>query len=315
VTRQLTVLTYHRVDDPGARPDLDPGLISATPAEFERQVEWLARATTPVSLDDVLAVRRGEGTLPPRAVLVTFDDAYADFPRHAWPALRDAGVPVTVFVPTAYPGGEIARFWWDRLHHALAATTLRRPLGTPAGRIALATAEDRLRAHRLLVAWAHRVPHEDAMATVDLIVAALGEPPAAPAVLDWPALRELAAEGVVLAAHTQTHARLDRVGPARAREEIVGSLADLERRAGRPPPALAFPAGGHDEQARRIAGETGIELAFTTRRGANDLGRADWLALNRVNVGRRSTVPVLRAQLRRWPGRALSAVAVARTAL
>jgi peptidoglycan/xylan/chitin deacetylase (PgdA/CDA1 family) len=102
---------------------------------------------------------------------------------------------------------------------------------------------------------------------------------------------------------------MDRVTPARAREEIEGSRDDLERRVGRSPPAFAFPAGGQDDEARRLVAEAGFELAFTTRRGANELGRADWLALDRVNVGRRSSLPVLRVQMRRWSGRALTAVA------
>jgi peptidoglycan/xylan/chitin deacetylase (PgdA/CDA1 family) len=310
--RLLTVLTYHRVDEPGARAELDPGLVSATPRAFERQVAWLAAATTPLALDDLLAVRRGEARLPHRAVLVTFDDAYCGFAEHAWPVLRRHGVPVTLFVPTAYPGAAEG-FWWDRLHHALTATARRKPLDTPAGTLALAGEDDRRRAHRALVAWLHRAPHDEAMAVVDEVCAMLArerEPPAvAPSVLGWNALRRLSAEGVALAPHTRTHARLDRVGARRVRAELAGARDDLVAHVGRSPPAFAYPAGGHDEESRAALEREGFELAFTTRRGANDLGRADWLALRRVNVGRRSSLPVLRAQLRRWPGRALTAVA------
>ena len=52
---------------------------------------------------------------------------------------------------------------------------------------------------------------------------------------------------------------------------------------------------------------TVFELGFTTRRGSNDLARSDWLQLRRSNVGRRSTLPVVRAQLLALPARALGA--------
>jgi peptidoglycan/xylan/chitin deacetylase (PgdA/CDA1 family) len=307
--RWLTVLTYHRIaelaDDPD---DLDPALVSAGPLEFQNHVAWLAANATPVSLDDVLAARAGGAELPRRAVLVTFDDGYADFAEVAWPVLRAHGVPAVVFVATAYPGSLGHGFWWDRLHRALARTDRREPLPTPLGLLPLATAADRERAHSALVPYIHALPHDDAMRALERLVALLGDADSVCPVLSWPQLRELAGEGVTVAPHTRTHARLDRVTRERADAEIAGSRADVERELGHCPAAFAFPAGGHDDQAGALLREHGFALGFTTRRGPNDLRRADWLRLNRTNVGRRSTVRVLRAQLRPLAARALGAV-------
>lgn len=306
--RFLTALTYHRIAEPSDPRDLDPGLISASPPEFERHVAWLAANAAPIALDDLLAARGGRARLPPRAVLVTFDDAYRDFAECAWPVLRAHGVPATVFVPTSYPGRQGHGFWWDRLHRALVRTERRHPLPTPLGELPLATPAERERAHRALVSLLHTAPHDDAMAMLDRIVGLVGDAEPVCPVLDWPELRCLAAAGVALAPHTRTHARLDRLPLARVREEIEASRADLEREIGACPPAFAFPAGGHDEQSVGLLELAGFELAFTTRRGANDLLRPDWLRLRRANVGQRSTLPVVRAQLLRLPARALRAV-------
>lgn len=312
--RLLTVLTYHRVEKREARPELDPALISAEPEEFERQVEWLARRAHPISLAQLLDVKRGLARPPRRAVLVTFDDAYRDFARHAWPVLRRHAVPVTLFVPTAYVDGERRCFWWDRLHAALWRTRRCDPIQTPAGRLPLATQDDRRRAHRALTRWVADAPHDEAMTSVELICAALGEPQIASPLLGWDELRSLAREGVTLAPHTRTHARLDRLPLSRAREEIAGSRDDLARElGGRVPPAFAFPGGGHEPGVGRILEDERFEVAFTTRRGPNLLPRADWLRLRRSNVGRRTTLPVLRAQLAPWARPAMMvAEAVAR---
>ncbi len=305
----LTVLTYHRVEKRGVRPELDPALISAEPEEFERQVLWLARRANPISLAELLDVKRGQARLPRRAVLVTFDDAYRDFALHAWPVLRRHAVPVTLFVPTAYADREPRCFWWDRLHAALWRTQRRDPIETPAGRLPLATEDDRRRAHRALARWVANAPHDEAMTSVELLCAALGEPGVGSPVLDWDELRALAREGVTLAPHTRTHPRLDRVPLSRAREEVAGSRDDLARElGGAVPPALAFPGGGHQAGLDRVLTDEGFELAFTTRRGPNLLSRGDWLRLRRSNVGRRTTLPVLRAQLAPWALPAMRAV-------
>ena len=41
-----------------------------------------------------------KGTLPDRAVTLTFDDGYVDFLRRAWPMLQEYGYPATVYLPT-----------------------------------------------------------------------------------------------------------------------------------------------------------------------------------------------------------------------
>ena len=90
---RLPVLTYHRVADAAERPELDPALVSASPDDFDAQIAHLTARRRVLSLAEVLEVRDGRRTLPPRAVMITFDDAYVDFIEHAWPALRRHGPP------------------------------------------------------------------------------------------------------------------------------------------------------------------------------------------------------------------------------
>jgi peptidoglycan/xylan/chitin deacetylase (PgdA/CDA1 family) len=146
---------------------------------------------------------------------------------------------------------------------------------------------------------------------VDEVEAVLDTTPATGAVLGWDDLRRLAAEGLAVAPHTCTHAPLDRLEPAAAEEEIIGSARRLAQELGSAGAAFAYPGGAHSETVVGSVRRQGFELAFTTRRGRNDAERCDWLRLRRINVGARSSLGVVRAQLvgrprlRRSPGRSI----------
>lgn len=296
----LGVLTYHRVDTLDAHPALSPGLISATPEAFDQQMSYLAANYHVVSIPELLDVYRNGTVLPPRSVMVTFDDAYCDFAEHAWPILKTYRLPVTLFVATAFPDRPEQTFWWDRLYQAVCNTDRRDNLDTPLGRLSLATAAQRVQTFKQLKDYVKTMPHAEAMAWLDQICNELGTPRPEHSVLGWDTLRQLAREGVTLGAHTRTHPLMSRISPEEAQAEAVGSLRDLEREIGPVPPIFAYPSGGFNDEVVRVLEREGFALAFTTGRGINDLRDADRLRLRRINVSRRATLAVLRAQLLPW---------------
>jgi peptidoglycan/xylan/chitin deacetylase (PgdA/CDA1 family) len=75
--------------------------VSITPSNFEAALKFLTRYYTPVSLQDVLAGADGPG-LPPRPVLLTFDDGYASVMEWAAPLCCKFGVPATFFLNAAF---------------------------------------------------------------------------------------------------------------------------------------------------------------------------------------------------------------------
>jgi peptidoglycan/xylan/chitin deacetylase (PgdA/CDA1 family) len=101
------ILGYHRIAD---APD-DPLGLCVSSRHFAEQLEVLRKYTNPISLRELIRALV-EGTLPKRAVVVTFDDGYADNLYAARPLLEQHHVPATVFVATGNLGRE---FWWDEL--------------------------------------------------------------------------------------------------------------------------------------------------------------------------------------------------------
>ncbi len=296
--RLLRVLTYHRIVEPGDGT-VYPGVVSTTPRGFEQQLRALVSRFRVISLAEAVGAIRGRSALPPRALLLTFDDAYRDFAEHAWPLLRSRGLPAVLFVPTGFPGHPERTFWWDRLHRAFAAARREEPLRSAAGLLPLETPAARERSFRRVRDRVKELPHREAMELVARVCRALEPSPAEGSVLDWDELRALAREGVALCAHTRHHPLLDRIRPDEVRAEVAGSLADLRREIGAVAPVLAYPDGRYAGSTLRTVREAGIEVAFTTHRGVNDLRSVDPLQLRRVPVTLRTTDALLRAQLLR----------------
>jgi predicted ATP-grasp superfamily ATP-dependent carboligase/peptidoglycan/xylan/chitin deacetylase (PgdA/CDA1 family) len=285
----VRILTYHRVIDP-AHPSVGyPGVVSATPAAFERQMRYLERYYDIVSAPRVLDALEGGSRLPARPVLITFDDAYVDFGEVAWPILRRRGLPATLFVPTAYPDDPDREFWWDRLHRAVFSTGRDELLGTPLGRLDLHRAHRRA-VLRVLQRWLKSLTHADALRWMDAVCHELGVTEIKPApVLGWDALRRLAADGVTLAPHTRTHPALDRMPLSAAQAEIRGSREDLDREIGSSAPIFAYPFGTRDERVVTTLRKERFEAAVTQQDGPNPFPVADPFGLRRTNITRRTS--------------------------
>lgn len=98
--RRLFILCYHGVSTLDEH-EWDGDLYISQARLRERLALLRALDAAILPLDE--AVRRlGEGTLPPRAVALTFDDGAADFASRAVPVLREFGAPATVYVTTHY---------------------------------------------------------------------------------------------------------------------------------------------------------------------------------------------------------------------
>jgi peptidoglycan/xylan/chitin deacetylase (PgdA/CDA1 family) len=71
-------------------------------------MELLTRDFHLLSMDEAASLLRAEETLPSRAIAVTIDDGYEDAYTHAYPILREFGVPAAVFLPTGFIGTDLA---------------------------------------------------------------------------------------------------------------------------------------------------------------------------------------------------------------
>lgn len=100
---EVPILMYHKVN-----PDPRTGGLGlrVPPDKFDRQMAYLARnGFHTVSLTDVVAHFQEGKPLPPRPVVITFDDGYLDNYTYAFPILKKYNFTATIFVVAGTVGG------------------------------------------------------------------------------------------------------------------------------------------------------------------------------------------------------------------
>ncbi len=117
---RVPILMYHYVRvNPNPVDRIGAGL-SVNPDLFARQMAYLADAGyTPVTLADVYAAWTAGQPLPPKPVVLTFDDGYRDFYTAAYPVLKGRGFKATVYVIVDFLDRP-AYLTWDMLANLLA---------------------------------------------------------------------------------------------------------------------------------------------------------------------------------------------------
>lgn len=120
---RVPILMYHHVADPGNAHE-SVRLWFVTPERFTEQMEWLHRAAFTTITPEQLRARLIEGTpLPPRPILITFDDGWAEQYAAAFPVLKRLGMTATFYVysngmAAGNAGGYLS---WDQLKEMHAA--------------------------------------------------------------------------------------------------------------------------------------------------------------------------------------------------
>lgn len=107
---RFMALSYHEV-----LADNEPMTPTAVRAsDLARQFAWLqANDYHPVSVDQILAARDGGPPLPPKAILLSFDDGFLDFYTRAFPLLKLFGYPAVIALVGKWmdvPGGQMVDY-------------------------------------------------------------------------------------------------------------------------------------------------------------------------------------------------------------
>jgi len=297
----LIVLNYHRIGTPD-NTQYDPGVFSATPEQFERQVHYLKQHFEIVTLDEAVDMVRGK-TRFRSSVLLTFDDGYLDNYQLAFPILRSAGVQATFFLPTAFIGtGRLP--WWDLI--AYIVRNRRRSIVRLTYPQANEFDGDKLESQeliaRVLRVYKHRDMKDHQRFIDDLLEGSGSELPAEDGevcFMDWRQAREMQKGGMAFGSHTHNHEVLNKLPPEQQYEELARSREVLEQELQLPITTLAYPVGGKaafSEETQKAAERSGYLAAFSHYGGFNLAGSIRPYNVQRFGVDQQ-TYPRFRLQM------------------
>jgi peptidoglycan/xylan/chitin deacetylase (PgdA/CDA1 family) len=294
----LTILAYHRILDVADedRFPFDIDLVSASTRAFREQMQLLRRHFNPITFATLLDHQQSGAPLPSGSVIVTFDDGFADNYRHAYPILRETGVPATIFLVTDFIDRQ-QTIWFESLAYRVmqtACTSVHLP-GAGDRRIPIPPAPAaRRKALQTMLDHMKRVPNGDRLGLLAHVEEQLGVPgnardAALSTPMTWDQIREMSQHGIEFGSHSVTHPILSMLTSDELQYELQSSRARIESQTSKPAHVLAYPVGGRsafNPEVKRAAKAAGYRLAVSYLKGVENPRAWDPFEIRRVHVER-----------------------------
>ena len=271
-------LCYHRISDPQGDPERE--LVPPLGIKgFEAHVRYLNRRCRLVRASELLDAARGRRRGERFPVAITFDDDLPSHVRGAMPVLERHGAPATFFLCGASLERPFA-FWWERLQRAWDRGGVDRgmleELAAGDGNPGEATIKQ-------VAAAIRAVPPDRRHALAEELVAR-GGPDPPDSGMRAGEVERLAAAGFEIGFHTLHHDPLPSLDDRALAEAMIEGKGTLERTAGTPIVAIAYPYGDADQRVAAAARSAGYRRGFAGSGQAVAAG-SDPLMLGRHDPG------------------------------
>ncbi|MBU0608186.1 MAG: polysaccharide deacetylase family protein [Armatimonadetes bacterium] len=306
MSQRLTIVMYHYVRELEATRF--PRIKGRRLSEFREQLGYLRRHYRFVTVEECLDALQNGTALPPRAVLLTFDDGYADHYMNVFPLLDEMGVQ-GVFSPVVQTVEEHVVLDVNKVHFVLASVEnlglLMDDVYGCLDRYRERWGLDSNEAYHSRLAVASRFDPAEVIFIKRLLQVEL--PPEARRVIADHLFRKyvtsdevafaqelylnraqlacMARHGMCVGVHGREHLWLDSLAPDEQEHQIAAGVAFLRSlgfSAG--PWVMCYPYGAHNASLLDIVRRQGCGLGLGTQVALADLTRDDPLALPRLDT-------------------------------
>ncbi|MFT5467170.1 MAG: peptidoglycan/xylan/chitin deacetylase (PgdA/CDA1 family) [Verrucomicrobiales bacterium] len=295
---EFCVLMFHGVTDLDEQSGIgNTEGISIHVKDLEEIFKLLSEAYNVPSLEEVVDAMENKTPLPPRSVVLTFDDGYASDYELAFPLLEKYDLHGTIFASTDFVHNK-ASMWWDRMEYAVGHSETER-LSVIIGEThidrELGDTEQRKELFTELLPVIKHLPQESIYHEVGRIEDALNcrladaeDPPEIYRPMTWGNAQEMIDSGhVSIGGHTHTHRIMGRCTLETARYELETSLQLLEENLGLKNPLFSYTnghIGDYTPETNEILKELGYRCALLTETGFNQID-SDPYQLRRFSTG------------------------------
>lgn len=286
------VVMYHYVQD--RPPNSNKGIHALSPNAFRDQLDMLSSMLQPIEWPTLHRWLIGEGSIPQKCFLLTFDDGLSDHVRHVLPILRSRKMRGLFFVPGGILSGDtmlpahalhllIEQLGVDRLKEEVARCLTEMNEGQWLDQVNATTAQQMYHYEPPNRAWfkylVTMVLPLDVRARVldTLFRKHVGEPAewAKKWYLSADDVRNLQADKHSIGGHGFTHEPLGRLSAEEQVSDLKRSFESLVGVLGRGNYPFSFPYGSFDEGSKEACESAGFAGAFTTQsRWCNESDKA-----------------------------------------
>lgn len=232
------VLMYHRIID-------QPFISGLAPAEFERQIAYIAKHFRVVAMDELMN-EINHNTIKPHSIALTFDDGHGDFYENAWPILKKYQVPASLYITTGFVNGDLW-LWPDLLKFAILNCKNKKIHLEPIGNLSLekehlTNSWHLLGDYCLTLETQKRIDFIHAFACAANVL--LPENPVVPFTpVSWQQLTEMQRDGLNIGSHTVSHPILKSLPISEVKYELASSAQMIADKLRIFPKGICYPNG------------------------------------------------------------------------
>lgn len=230
-SNKIRVLAYHDIKSPEA---------------FERQIAYLKNYYTIISIEQLIQHIKTGAQLPPKAVLITFDDGDISVYEAGMKVLKKYDVPALLFVITGLIGSRKS-YWWKRVERSY----------TNEGKS--------YQEARKMIKKLKSIANKERLT----FLSSINE--AGDVQLSLQQLREFMKYNIGIANHTHTHPMLNFCTTAEIEYEMAESRSFFQTLGSGHFSVFAYPNGNFDLETESILKRSGIEFAFLFDHAINSL--------------------------------------------
>jgi peptidoglycan/xylan/chitin deacetylase (PgdA/CDA1 family) len=208
---------------------------------FDKKVKFLKKHFNILTLPEAMELLKAK-RLPPKSLVITFDDGYQDNFTVAAPILKKYNCPATFFISTS--GVEEGYLWNDKVEQLLNSTTITSISKDIIGEsITIKIKSDKIRAFQKLLSKLKFLSHEKRNLKLQKLANELGNVEFTRTMMTTEQITKLHRDGFTIGAHTHNHTILTTETMDDSQQELLNNKNKLEAIISEKIKFIAFPNG------------------------------------------------------------------------
>lgn len=301
--RNIPIIFYHEITD-----DEKHGLteFSVNTVNFEKQISWLCKHYTIVSVDQLTQYIGTGQSHSKRLAAISFDGGYVGNYLYAYPILKKYKTPVTIYIITNAIDGDLSKE--RKLLYLLSLSeknSLCLMMNNDEYEFDISDFANRVMAKKNIQKYMSGLSDieqdnllQELAKNLDVNLAGIAQR----LFLSWEQIKEMSQDSLIdIGSHTLTHSRLTDIDAQQAKREIIESKVHIEMKLGKDIRSFCYPDGYFSTETKALVEEAGYTsaLAVSTPGIWSDLNKDkdDVYQLRRMLMMNRAYVPLLSAEL------------------